>query len=123
GKVDPGYTSGYLGLVPPAWRKRLGGPALTGQCCIPIISRTSYGPGVFAFNPAQLGRKHPVPARPLVYYTQSHHSLGPWNTDWDPRRGTLFNGATAIKGVVFPRGSRSVLFFGTQGVGPFCYGI
>jgi hypothetical protein len=28
----------------------------------------------------------------------------------------------AINGVVFPEGSRSVLFFGRRGVGDFCYG-
>ena len=34
----------------------------------------------------------------------------------------MFNGATTVRGVVFPRRTRSVLFFGTQGTGPFCYG-
>ena len=28
----------------------------------------------------------------------------------------------AWRGVVFPVGGRSVLFFGTQGIGEFCYG-
>jgi hypothetical protein len=57
-----------------------------------------------------------------VYYPQRHPTLGDWDTSWSPKRGVLFDGATAIRGVVFPRGTRSVLFFGTQGTGPFCYG-
>ena len=31
---------------------QLGGPAITGQCCIPIVYRTSAGPAAFAFDPA-----------------------------------------------------------------------
>lgn len=33
-----------------------------------------------------------------------------------------YNGATRLAGVVMPAGTRSVLFFGTQGIGEFCYG-
>jgi hypothetical protein len=117
GNVGAGFVSGYMGEVPRAWRKRLGGPALTGNCCIPIISRTSFGPAAFAFDP-----RRPRRARPLVYYPQDHPTLGAWDGSWNPARRVLFNGSTQIKGVVFPRGTRSVLFFGTQGTGRFCYG-
>ena len=34
----------------------------------------------------------------------------------------LFNLATTMAGVVFPEGTRSVLFFGRQGLGKYCYG-
>jgi hypothetical protein len=122
GRVGAGFVSGFMASVPSAWRRSLGGPALTGNCCIPIVSRTSYGPAAFAFDPARLGRRSTAPARPLVYYPQQHATLGDWDTSWNRKRGVLFDGATAIRGVVFPRGTRSVLFFGTQGVGPFCYG-
>ena len=100
----------------------LGGPALTGNCCIPIISRTSFGPAAFAFDPGKLGAPSGVPDAPLVYYPQQHPTLGAWDASWNPRRGVLFNGATTIRGLVFPKGTRSVLFFGTQGIGRFCYG-
>jgi hypothetical protein len=44
-------------------------------------------------------------------------TLGAWEggSPW-------FNGSTRIQGVVFPKGSSSVLFFGIRGLGPFCYG-
>jgi hypothetical protein len=43
--------------------------------------------------------------------------LGDWNVT-----SPVFNGSTQMGGVVFPEGARSVLFFGRQGIGPFCYG-
>jgi hypothetical protein len=123
GKLGAGFVSGYMALVPSGWRSLLGGPALTGNCCIPIISRTSYGPAAFAFDPARLGGgARGIPDSPLVYYPSQHPALGDWNATWNPRKGVFFNGATTIRGVVFPKGTRSILFFGTQGVGPFCYG-
>jgi hypothetical protein len=122
GKVGAGFVSGFMALVPRRWRSLLGGPALTGNCCIPIISRTSFGPAAFAFDPARLGAVQPVPARPLVYYTQEHPTIGAWDASWNPSKGVFFGGGTTIRGVVFPRGTRSLLFFGTQGIGTFCYG-
>ena len=54
------------------------GPALTGQCCLAIISRTSYGPAVSVFDPNDLGVKNPVPDIPLLYYPASH-PLADWS--------------------------------------------
>jgi hypothetical protein len=122
GSVGAGMVSGFMGTVPAGWRALLGGPALTGNCCIPIISRTSFGPAAFAFDPARLGAGAATPARPLLYYPADHATLGPWDGSWNPGSGILFGGGTTIRGVVFPIRTRSVLFFGTQGVGPFCYG-
>jgi hypothetical protein len=34
GRLGAGFVSGYMALVPRKWRDRLGGPALTGNCCI-----------------------------------------------------------------------------------------
>ncbi len=117
GKLGAGFVSGYFALIPDEWQAALGGPVLNGQCCIPIISRTSFGPAAFAIDPAQLGVKDPLPAVPLVYYPSDHPTLGAWGAT-----GTLFNGVTQMGGVVFPNGTRSVLFFGRQGLGKFCYG-
>ena len=124
GSAGAGFVSGFMATIPPKWRRPLGGPALTGNCCIPIISRTSFGPAAFSFDPGRLrgAASRRVPARPLVYYPQQHPTIGVWDGSWDPAHGVFFGGGTTIRGVVFPRGSRSVLFFGTQGVGEFCYG-
>jgi hypothetical protein len=114
GRLGAGFYSGYMGLVPAAWQARLGGPALTGNCCLSIISRTSYGPAAFAFDPEDPGN-----ARPLVYYTADRQTLGRY-----VERGAhpVFNGSTRITGIVFPEDTASVLFFGMTGVGNYCYG-
>ena len=122
GTLGAGFVSGYMTPIPPEWQSTFGGPALTGNCCLPIISRTSYGPAAFVFDPAALGHTTPVPDTPLVYYPSSHPTIGTWGGSWNPSGGIFWDGSTVIRGLVFPSHSRSVLFFGTQGVGGFCYG-
>jgi len=112
-----GFVAGYMATVPPEWRTALGGPAVTGQCCISIIGRTSFGPGLFAWNPADLGRRDPLPTTPLLYYTQEHPTLGPWEGAND-----VFGGTTEVAGVAIIDGTRTVLFAGRNGMGTFCYG-
>lgn len=116
GDLGAGFVSGYMTHIPAEWQDDFGGSAITGNCCIPIISRTSYGPAAFVFDPADLGVENPVPVTPLVYYP-SENPLAEWNAT-----SPLFNGSTSITGVVFPENSRSVLFFGRHGTGTFCYG-
>lgn len=112
-----GFVAGYMATVPPEWRAALGGPAVTGQCCISIISRTSFGPGLFAWNPADLGRRDPLPATPLLYYPQQHPTLGAWD-----EANPTYGGTTEMAGVAIIDGTRTVLFAGRNGMGTFCYG-
>jgi len=113
-----GIVSGYMALIPSEWQSSFGGPALTGNCCLSIISRTSYGPAASVFNPSDVGVNNPVPATPILYYP-SAHPLEPYGAAGSH---VLFSGTTKIHGLVFPSGTRSVLFIGRQGVGPYCYG-
>ena len=112
-----GFVAGYMATVPPELRATLGGPAVTGQCCVSIISRTSFGPGLFAWNPADLGRREPLPVIPLVYYTQEHPTLGRWEST-----NEMFGAATEVAGVAIINGTATVLFAGRNGMGPYCYG-
>ena len=114
-KGKAGFVSGYLAAVPAEWQSAIGGPAITGQCCIPIVGRTSWGPAAFAWNPADLGAVSPVPARPLVYYTSDHPTLGSWEGSNATYGGTIQMGGVVIAG-------RTALFVGRNGLGPFCYG-
>jgi hypothetical protein len=116
GTLKAGFIAGYFGLVPQEWQAPLGGPVLNGQCCLAITGRTSSGPASFAIDPAQIGVVSPVPAVPLEYYPTTN-PLSSWGST-----SNLFNGTTLMGGIVMPEGSRSVLFFGRQGAGPFCYG-
>jgi hypothetical protein len=113
GPLGAGFYSGYMGLIPSEWQAKLGGPALTGNAGIAIVSRTSYGPAAFAFDPSSM---NPESAKPLVYYPQDHRTLGPWEG-----AGKYYTGSDWITGIVFPKGTSSVLFFGRHG-GTFCYG-
>lgn len=117
GSLYPGFVSGYMTPIPSEWQSSLGGTALTGNCCLNIISAQSNGPAASAFNPSQLGSANPVPATMLVGYPYGHQ-LGPGLS----AQNNYFNMSTQITGVAFPAGTRSVLFFGRQGTGPYCYG-
>jgi hypothetical protein len=111
-----GYVSGAMSVIPSEWRTLLGGPAATGQCCIPVVGRTSWGPAAFAFNPAEVGAPT-VPASPLLYYTGEHPTLGQWDGSNPTYGATIQMGGLAIIA-----GTRTALYFGRNGVGPNCYG-
>lgn len=116
-KGRAGLVAGYMAAVPPGWQSALGGPAVTGQCCIPIVSRTSWGPAAFAWNPGDLGSASPARVTPLVYYTGEHPTLGSWEGSNETYGGTIEMG-----GIVIPPDTRTALFVGRNGLGPFCYG-
>lgn len=111
-----GFVSGFMALVPDAWQAQLGGPTVTGQCCIPIVSRTSWGPAAFAFNPASIGQTA-VAATPLLYYTGEHPTLGAWDGS-NPTYGATIQ----MGGIAIIAGTRTALYVGRNGTGPNCYG-
>ena len=116
---NPAFIDGYMTGIPREWKSRFGGPALTGNCCLSIISRTSLGPAASVFDPDELGPQNAASARPVVGYPINHPTLGKYG---DQRSNVLYNGSMAVHGMVFPQGSRSLLFFGRRGKGTFCYG-
>jgi hypothetical protein len=111
-----GFVSGFMAKIPSEWRTLLGGPAITGQCCVPIVSRTSWGPAAFAFDPARVGDPL-VPASPLLYYTGANPTLGHWDSS-----SPTYGASTTMGGVVIIPGTRTALYFGANGIGPNCYG-
>lgn len=115
GTQGGGFVGGYMTTVSEKWRKPLGVSYLTGQAAIPIISRTSAGPCVLGFDPKSLGDK-PAPVVPLLHYPLAN-PLAKEDT-----KNALFNLTTEIRGVVFPDGCDSLLFFGSHGTGNYCYG-
>lgn len=112
----PGMVGGGMGVIPPEWRTLLGGPALTGLCCVPIISRSSYGPSVSVFDPAHIDGRAVVPATMLIGYPIEHRTLGPWEGV-----SQYYGGTNQLGGVGFPAGTRSILFTGRHG-DSWCYG-
>lgn len=116
-KGKAGFIAGYMAAVPAEWQTALGGPAVTGQCCIPIVDRTSWGPAAFAWNPGELGTSSSARVWPLVYYTSEHPTLGAWEGS-----NETYGGAIEMGGLAIPPGTRTALFVGRNGLGPFCYG-
>jgi hypothetical protein len=112
-----GFVSGAMAAIPSEWQTRLGGPAATGQCCIPIVTRTSWGPSAFAFDPARISPAAPAPALPLLYYTGENPTLG----DWLGANAT-YGSTTTMGGMAMIAGTRTALFIGRNGIGEFCYG-
>lgn len=118
GALNPGFYAGYFAPIPVAWRSALGGSLLNGQCCLAVVSRTSYGPSVSVVDSTELlAARNPSRAEMLVGYPDGQQPLAAWDST-----GLLYNGTTSIRGVLLPEGSSSVLFFGRHGVGKFCYG-
>lgn len=118
GSMNPAFYAGYFAPIPQAWQAALGGTLLNGQCCLGVVSRTSYGPSVSVVSPDDLvAARSPSPAVMLVGYPNGQVPLADWGST-----GPLFNGTTIMRGVVLPEGTASVLFFGRHGMGPFCYG-
>lgn len=108
-----GFVSGYMATIPQEWQASMGGTALTGNCCIPVISRTSLGPAASVFTPGA----GTMAATPVLGYPIDHPTLGSCEST-----NQLFNCTTEMGGMVWPVGSRTLLFFGRTGSGPNCYG-
>jgi hypothetical protein len=115
GKI--GFVAGYMARVPPEWQSRLGGPVVTGQCCLSVITRTSWGPSAFVFDPANVAAGKDAGAQPLLYYDHEHPTLGPWEGS-----NPTYGGTTQVGGLAVIDGSRTALFIGRNGSGTFCYG-
>ena len=81
---------------------------------VSIVSNSSVGPSAATFskdsltggNDAELVLGYPL-SDPLGEYGE---------------QSEIWNGTSEVRGMVFPDGTSSVLYFGTHGVGQFCYG-
>lgn len=120
GQNMAGLVSGYMGIIPEVWRDSLEASVITGNACIPIISRSSYGPSVATLNPDSLGFSTIIPSTSLLYYDSEHPTLGEYNNE--AFANPVFCMSTKINGVVFPQNSRTVLFYGRTGLGIPEYG-
>ena len=119
--VNPGRLGRYITPIPAEWQPLFGDPALSGACCLSIISRTNSGPGVSTFDPDDVGVRDPVPFAQVLGYPLEHPVRYRDDVGSCAGQSTVFNCTTNVVGVAFPARTRSVLFFGRQGIGPNCY--
>ena len=147
--VGPRWVGGgFMALIPPEWQSALGGKVVSGNGPVSIISCGSPGPSLHVIDAdtliTQPASSTNIASTPLVYYQDGiHSSLGAWNSNLtgqiingkpvpvitvtDPYLGGQYtipyeDNSARIQGVLFADGTRSVLFFGVKGLGPYCYG-
>ena len=111
-------TSGYMCHVPGEFQNTLGGPALTGWVAGSIVSATSDGPSIFAFDPAKLAAGVNETKTLLVYPDGNNLQKSiPGQTQ------NIWNWTSMTRGCAIPNGTRSILFVGSHGTGEFQYGV
>ncbi len=127
--APPRALGGPMAHVPPEWRAALGGPVIGGMWGTAIVSSQSAGPALTTFNPDSLGlpghRGNTLalyPVSPTVNHTLCEGAACLARAP-EATTNTLYNTATRFGGIAFPAGTRSVLLFGRQGLGNYCYGI
>lgn len=117
-----GWVGGWMLPIPASLRSNFGNNThFTGQCCVSVITRSSYGPSLTAFEPAKLGSEIPLQAKRVLGYDTAHPTVGTYESQYGAP-DVLFHMSYKPGGVVIPDGSRSALFFARQGIGPNCYG-
>lgn len=111
------YVSGYMGIIPNEWRSYLGGPAFSGNGVMSINSQCSNGPSFYVFDPDDVGVDDPIPNIPLMYYDYPSHPLA----DYTQANDIFSKADQENAGIVFPSGTRSVLFWNKHGYGTPTY--
>ena len=117
--AGPRSLGGYMTPIPSEWQNAFDGPVLTGNAALSIISSISSGPAASVFDPDDLGKKNPVPAKTVVFYPNptKNYLVSGNSTE------NTFTFGSSVKGVAFPSGSKSVIFFGRQSMAEhYCYG-
>lgn len=106
--------------IPPEWQSSFGGQALTGMWGLSIVGTTSAGPALTVFNPDDVGVLNPIPGKTVLYYPLEHPACGSFGCQ--TIQNSIYNLALGYAGMAFPPGTRSILFIGAIGTGPYCYG-
>ena len=136
-------------LIPPEWQSALGGKVVSGSGPWSIVSCGAPGPSLFVIDAdnliSQPSASTVIPSTSLIYYVENstQASLGHWNSNspnqvvngkmvpditvTNPKDGQSYtipyeDNSMRVNGVLFADGTRSMLFFGTKGLGPYCYG-
>ena len=111
---------GSMDYIPPAWRSALGGPAVTGQQSMPVISTNSAGPSLTVFDPNDVGLKNQIPGKTLLYYPVDAPLCG--SAGCDNAANPIYNGISTIRGRAMVPNTRSILFVGSHSGGQYWYG-
>jgi hypothetical protein len=110
------WLGGAMTKIPAAWQDDFGGhPYMGGLSGISIAGNSSVGPSAATFSRASLTGNDP--AKLVLGYPLSAALDGK-----PDKKSDLWNLTSEVRGMVFPENTSSVLYFGTHGVGNYCYG-
>ena len=113
--VQARWLGGAMATIPSEWQSSFGGdPYIGGLAGISIVSNSSVGPSAATFSRASLTGGDP--AKLVLGYPLSEPLAGPTTTN------DLWNQSSQVRGMLFPDGTSSVLYFGSHGTGTYCYG-
>lgn len=113
--IESRWLGGPMAHIPEHWREAFGGDSYIGGLGgISIASNSSVGPAAATFSIDAFTEG--ASATLVLGYPLERALDGP------EQQSELWNLTSTVTGIVFPKGSSSVLFFGTQGVGEYCYG-
>lgn len=116
--VPPRWVGAYMAEIPPEWMQAFGGPVLAGLAGVPIASAQSNGPSATVIDPSNLAG---FSATTVLGYRPDAPLTDLLGFDAD-RKNPAWNLNSQVRGIVFARGTRSVLFIGQHGLGEPCYG-
>ncbi len=114
-------VGGYFIGIPPEWQSSLGGPVMAGECCLSVISTTSFGPALTVINPANIGTINPIPGTTVLYYPGPGPNELCGAYPCEATQQLVFNLVTRVLGGGFVPGTRTVFFVTGVGTGPYCY--
>lgn len=97
-----GAEAGWISPIPKNWQSQFGGDTYySGLGAVSVVSRSSFGTAMVAFNPSQLGTE-PAPARSYIYYDQRDPMLGyNWGIYKVAPRGSAFIDTGNKVGIVY----------------------
>lgn len=111
--ANGGFVGGAMAEIPNEYKDELGFPMLTGRSGGPIISRSSYGPTFWGFDPSTFNYDTPARAQMFIGYDSNHQTLGKYNDT----PSLYFTMGTGVGAIIWPEGSDSIFAFGSHGFG------
>ena len=111
--ANGGFVGGSMVEIPDEYKTALGYDILTGRSGGPIVSRSSYGPTFWGFDPDTFNYDNPADAEMFIGYPDSHQTLGSYNDT----PSEYYTRGTSVQSIIWPEGSDSVFAFGMHGLG------
>lgn len=112
--ANGGFVGGYIAEIPDEYKEILGYKLLTGRTGGPISWRSSFGPTLWGFAHDKLNYDQPADAKMFLGYTGDHRTISAPDINTP---SLTHNMSTGIRGVIWPKNSSSILFFGGHGFG------